>query len=201
MIVRALRGRVTDVEAGRAMLERWEHEVAPNAVGLLGATAGVTDDGWLLQVARFESPADADATNASPELKAWSADATKLFDGPATRYECPTVDAHIGKDCDQACFVQVTTCRVSDVAAAREFGGKFAEIAGAVRPDLLGFVDSFTSDGQCVTTSYFPSEDAAREGEQAEMPPEHQEVFQGFRSLVSDFEYFDLRNPRLFSAS
>jgi hypothetical protein len=200
MFIQVVRAKVEDADAIRSSLERWERDLAPGASGFLGSTAGVTDDGTFFAVVRFESTDAAEANSARPEQDAWWDETMKFFSDGATFYNCPIVDAYLEGCSDEAGFVQVTTCRVSDVSEARKFGAQFAEIAPRVRPDLLGFVDAFISDGRCVTTSYFRSEKEAREGEKAEMPAEHQAVFEGFRELVSDFEYFDLRNPRLFTA-
>ena len=200
MFIQVVRGRVKDAEAVVAMLDRWEHEVAPGASGFLGSTSGVSEDGTLIAVVRFESPEAARNNSDRPEQQSWWSDMSQLLDGEASFDDCPIVDDGLAGASYAAGFVQVTMCRVSDVAAARKFGAQFAEIAPRVRPDLLGFTDAFTDDGRCITTSYFSTEEAAREGEDAEMPPEHQEVFGAFRNLVSDFEYFDLRNPRLFKA-
>jgi hypothetical protein len=200
MFVQVIRGKITDAAAVGSALDRWERDVAPSAKGFLGSTGGVTDDGTLLAVVRFESSDAAERNSNRPEQQAWWEEMSGLFAGEPIFYDCSTVDGHMAGGADDAGFVQVTMCRVSDVPEARKFGAKFAEIASNVRPDMIGFVDAFTADGKCVTTSYFHSEEATREAEKAEMPAEHQAVFEGFRALVSDFEYFDLRNPRLFSA-
>ncbi len=198
MFIQVIRGHVADTEAFRAVGRRWEDELAPGAAGLLGSTAGVAEDGTAIIVVRFESAEAAQQNSDRPEQTAFFEETSTLYDGEVTFYDCPTVDALLSPS-DEAGFVQVTTCKVSDVPAARRFGADFAKIAPSVRPDLLGFTDAYTDDGRLVTTSYFVSEAAAREGESKELPPEHQEVFAGFRALVSDFEYFDLANPRLFS--
>ena len=53
MFVQVIQGNVSDAAAVRARFERWRAELAPGADGWLGSTAGVTDDGRLVVVARF----------------------------------------------------------------------------------------------------------------------------------------------------
>jgi hypothetical protein len=200
MFVQVVRGKVTDAGAVRSALDRWEREIAPGAKGFIGSTSGVTDDGTLIAIVRFDSSVAAETNSRRAEQQAWWSETSTLFADEATFYDCPTVDNYLDGCSDDARFVQVTMCRVSDVSKARKLGAQFAEIAPDARPDLLGFTDAFTADGKCVTTSYFRSEEATRDAEEKEMPAEHQAVFEGFRALVSDFEYFDLRAPRLFTA-
>ena len=59
MFVQVIQGQVADAEQAHAALDRWAEELAPNAAGWLGTTAGVTDDGQLIMLARFESEAAA----------------------------------------------------------------------------------------------------------------------------------------------
>jgi hypothetical protein len=47
MFVQVIQGHVSDAAQVRAQLDRWVEEVAPGAVGWLGSTSGVTDDGTL----------------------------------------------------------------------------------------------------------------------------------------------------------
>ena len=57
MFVQVIQGNVSDAARVRALLDRWVAEVAPGAVGWLGSTSGVTDDGRLvalLEVLRFD---------------------------------------------------------------------------------------------------------------------------------------------------
>jgi hypothetical protein len=48
MFVQVIQGHVSDAALVRAQLDRWAQEVAPGAVGWLGSTSGVTDDGTLI---------------------------------------------------------------------------------------------------------------------------------------------------------
>jgi hypothetical protein len=53
MFVQVIQGRVADPARVKAALDRWAEELAPDAEGWLGSTAGVTDDGRFIALARF----------------------------------------------------------------------------------------------------------------------------------------------------
>jgi hypothetical protein len=55
MFAQMFTGKVTDAEAVRAAFEGWPAGVGRDAKGWLGSTAGITDDGQLVALARFES--------------------------------------------------------------------------------------------------------------------------------------------------
>ena len=45
MFAQIIRGKVSDPDAVRPVVERWMKELGPNATGWLGSTSGVTEDG------------------------------------------------------------------------------------------------------------------------------------------------------------
>ena len=55
MFVQVIQGKVSDAAAVRARMDTWMKELAAGADGWLGSTAGVTDDGDFVALARFES--------------------------------------------------------------------------------------------------------------------------------------------------
>src|SRR5947207_6136589 len=55
VFVQVIQGQVSDAEAVHAALDRWARELAPAATGWLGSTAGVTEDGRFIGLARFDS--------------------------------------------------------------------------------------------------------------------------------------------------
>lgn len=71
MFVQVIQGPVSDVEAVRATVDRGLREPEPGAEGWLGCTYGVTDDGTLIAVVRFESAEAAQRNAARPEQQAW----------------------------------------------------------------------------------------------------------------------------------
>lgn len=55
MFVPVLREQVSALEQVHAAFDRWCQELAAGASGWFGSTAGVTEDGRLVALARFES--------------------------------------------------------------------------------------------------------------------------------------------------
>ena len=74
MFVQVIEGRVADRDALRRQMDRWMSELRPGATGFLGSTAGVTDDGYAIAFARFESAAAAEANSERPEQGRWWAE-------------------------------------------------------------------------------------------------------------------------------
>src|SRR2546430_7004332 len=81
MFVQVIQGHVSDAAQVRAQLDRWVEEVAPGAAGWLGSTSGVTDDGTLIALARFESDEAARQNSDRPEQTAWWEQTAALFTG------------------------------------------------------------------------------------------------------------------------
>ena len=71
MFVQVIQGQVSDAAQVRAQLDKWVAEIAPHATGWLGSTSGVTDDGTLVAVARFESEEAAQQNSDRDEQGAW----------------------------------------------------------------------------------------------------------------------------------
>ena len=55
MFVQMFTAKVTNRDAVRAVLQGWPSGAGRLAKGWLGSTAGITDDGELVALARFES--------------------------------------------------------------------------------------------------------------------------------------------------
>jgi hypothetical protein len=202
MFAQVIQGRTSDPQAVTAAFERWMQDCAPGSIGWLGSTTGVTDDGRVVAIARFES-ADAAARNgARPEQTAWWQDTEKLFDGPVTFRDSEQVDLDLVGDPDRAGFVQVMQGQVSDAARAKELMAGFGlEQMKEMRPDILGGVMIGQDDGRWTQVIYFTSEAEAREGEKREMPPEMQAAMAELEKLsMGETEFFDLRNPMLVTA-
>jgi hypothetical protein len=73
----------------------------------------------------------------------------------------------------------------------------FEEHGPSMRADVLGLQRVWTAPDTYVEAVYFTSEDAAREGEQQEMPPEMQAQMGDFEDMMGDIEYIDLTEPWL----
>ena len=94
VFVQVIQGQVTDAGKVRAALDRWAQELAPGATGWLGSTAGVTEDGRFIALARFESEQAARRNSDRPEQDRWWAETSKLFTGEASFKD--SVDVLIG---------------------------------------------------------------------------------------------------------
>jgi hypothetical protein len=201
MFIQVIQGRTSDADGLRAALDRWEREIAPGAVGWLGSTGGVTEDGRSIGVVRFESEEAARRNSQRPEQSQWWAETEKLFDGGATVRESTDVVVDLEGDPDQAGFVQVMQGRTSDPQRARQLMTQDPDTWAAFRPDVLGSVEALHEGGAYTMVVYFTSEAEAREGERKEVPLELQATMDEMNQLtVEEPEFFDLKQPMMRSA-
>ena len=200
MFVQVIQGQVADAGQVRAALDRWAEEVAPGAIGWLGSTAGVTEDGRFIALARFESEAAARRNSDRPEQDRWWAETALLFSGEATFKDSSDVAVDLVGEPDEAGFVQVMQGRSSDPDRARELMGEDSAAWTSFRPDILGSMAVGHEGGAYTMAIYFTSEAEAREGERKEPPPELQAEMGEMASLsVGEPEFFDLEEPWLYS--
>jgi hypothetical protein len=200
MFVQVIQGRVADAAAMRAQMEKWSEDLAPGAVGWLGSTAGVTEDGTFLALARFESEGAAQQNSSRPEQSAWWEETAKLFEGEPEFHDSTHVDVDTPGNPAEAGFVQVMQGRTTDPERAREVMSDDSVDFESYRPDIIGSV-SVEHDGDAWTMAlYFTSEEEAREGEQKPPPPEMEAMIKELDSLsVGETTYFDLKDPWLHS--
>ena len=118
----------------------WLAHLAPGAQGWLGSTTGVTDDGMLVGVARFESREAATRNSERPEQGEWWQRASKLFTGDVTFHDCSKVTTSRKGGSDDAGFVQVIQGHTSDPARLDELARQFDQRAEGLRPELYGFL-------------------------------------------------------------
>jgi hypothetical protein len=200
MFVQVFQGQVSDPAAVRAQLDKWVAEQAPSASGWLGSTAGVTDDGQAIVLARFESEEAAQRNSDRPEQSQWWEEMAALFDGEPTFHNSTDVDLDLQGDPNQAGFVQVMQGRTTDRDRARELMKSSPEGFAAFRPDILGSVWLGHEDDAWTMAIYFTSEAEAREGEKKEPPPELAQVMEELNSLgVGEPTYLDIKDPWLHS--
>jgi hypothetical protein len=202
MFVQVIQGHVSDATQVRAQLDRWVAEIAPGAVGWLGSTSGVTGDGRLVALARFESEEVAQQNSHRPEQTAWWEQTARLFTDEPVFHNSTSVEVDTAGDPAQAGFVQVMQGRSSDPDRARELMANDPSDWQELRPDILGTV-SVGHDGDAWTMAiYFTSEEAAREGERKEPAPEMQEMMKEMDSLtIGEPVFFDLKDPWLHAPS
>jgi hypothetical protein len=202
MFVQVISGRVEDAASARAALDRWARELAPGATGWLGSTAGVTEDGRFIALARFESEEAARRNSQRPEQDRWWAETSKLFSGEASFRDSSDVTVDQAGDPDQAGFVQVIQGRGTDPDRARELMAQDSDRWADFRSDVIASVAVGHEGGAYTMAMYFTSEAEAREGERKEPPPELQAQMEEMAALnVGEPEFFDLKQPWLYSPS
>lgn len=202
MFVQVIQGRTNDAAAMRSHLDTWLTEVAPGATGWLGSTGGVTDDGRMVALVRFESEQSAQANSDRAEQGAWWEGMAPLFDGEPTFHNSQSVEVTTSGDPSRATFVQVMQGRTSDPARSAQLMAEDPTDMAAFRPDVLGDVFVTHDDDAWTMAIYFTSEAEAREGEQKEMPPEMAAVMEELQSLaIGETTYLDLRDPWLDAPS
>ena len=192
MFVQIIQGKVDDAAAIQAALDRWVSDLAGEATGWLGTTAGVTDDGTFLTVARFDSEEAARENSDRPEQDRWWSETSQLFRGDATFSESTDIDLDLMGDPDQAGFVQVIRAKATDPDRVRELMKTDVEEFRNFRPDLLGTLTAVHDGGVMTTVAYFTSEEDARRGERGGA---QQVALEKAWPLTQDLEYFDLREP------
>jgi hypothetical protein len=200
VFVQVIQGQVADPGKVRAALDQWIQELAPGSIGWLGTTAGVTEDGRFIELARFESEEAARRNSNRPEQDRWWAETAKLFSGEASFKDSSDVTLDVTGEPDDAGFVQVMQGRGSDPERPRELMGQDSSAWAAFRPEIIGSVAVGHEGGAYTMAIYFTSEAAAREGERKEPPPELQAQMDEMATLsVGEPEFFDLKEPWLYS--
>jgi hypothetical protein len=200
MFVQVIQGRVADPARVKAALDRWAEELAPGAEGWLGSTAGVTEDGRFIALARFESEAAARRNSDRPEQDRWWAETSRLFDGEATFTDSSEVDVDTNGDPAGATFVQAMQGRTSDPDRARRLMSEDSTDWSSFRPDMLGSVAAGHDGGAYTMMMWFTSEAEAREGERKDPPPELKAQMEEMGALsVGEPEFFDLKDPWMYA--
>jgi hypothetical protein len=200
VFVQVIQAQVADSEQAHAALDQWARDLAPGAEGWLGSTAGVTDDGTFIALARFESAEAAQRNSDRPEQDAWWAETSKLFSGQPKFTDSSDVVVDVIGDPDSAGFVQVMQGRGTDPERARELMGQDSEAWAAFRPDIIGSVAVQHEGGAYTMALYFTSEEEARVGERKEPPPELKAQMEEMDKLsVGTPDFYDLKQPWFYS--
>jgi hypothetical protein len=200
MFVQVIQGRTSQSKAVVESFDRWKADLAPGAVGWLGSTGGITEDGRFLAVARFESEEAAMANSERPEQGAWWTETVKLLDGEPTFRDSTDVVVDVQGDPDQAGFVQVMQGRGSDPERAKRLMAQDSDKWAELRPDVIGSVAIGHDQGAYTMVMYFTSEAEARLGERKEPPPEMKAQMEEMNKLnIGEPEFFDLKQPVLSS--
>ncbi len=199
MFIQVITAKVVDEEGLWRQVERWESDLRPGADGFLGSTSGITADGRLIVLARFESEDAARRNSERPEQAAWWAEMEKTIEDPTFQDSVDVVVMGAGGSND-AGFVQVRRGHVVDAAKVEDLQGRMKEFESAMaemRPDVIGDVTAMHGDGTFTDAVYFRSEAEARSNEANEMPEKMQAMFAEWTSAATIDEYLDLKQPRL----
>jgi len=200
MFIQVISGHTSDPAGVMQAVDRWQQEVRPGAIGFLGETSGVTQDGDFICLARFESVEAARVNSDRPEQSAWWEATKDLFDGPVTFHDCTEVDLYHGGGTDDAGFVQVMQGH-ADPDQMHRLDDRVEDELPRWRPDLLGSVRAWHGDGpgDYTEAAYFTNEAEARTGEAQPPPPEVEAEMQEWSDLMADVTYYDLTNPQFVS--
>jgi hypothetical protein len=197
MFVQVIKGHTRDAEGMRRQHELWRDQVRPRAVGFMGGTAGVAEDGTVIVFARFADRASAQANSDRPEQDQWWAKTAKLFDGEPSFRESTDITTTFDGGSDDAGFVQIMEGSVTDrVKAEAMETPELLEQLRAARPDLLGGVRVWFADGSFVEAAYFTSEEDARKGEASS---EFTGPGEDFAAVYGEMTFTDLRDPLLIT--
>lgn len=200
MFIQVIQGNVTDPSQVHAALDRWSKDLAPGSIGWLGSTAGVTDDGRFVALARFESEDAARQNSNRPEQDQWWKETSQLFTGEVTFQDSNNVTVDVIGDPDQAGFVQIMQGQGSDPERASELMAEDSDEWAAFRPDIIGSVGVLHDEGRYTMALYFTSEEEAREGERKELPPALQAQMEEMEKLsIGETDFFDFKQPWMYS--
>ncbi|MFL5766392.1 MAG: hypothetical protein ACJ758_00935 [Actinomycetota bacterium] len=201
MFVQVVRAKAKDQAGLRKMWEKADQELTPGAIGYLGSTGGLADDGTMVVIARFESQDAARQNSSRPEQTAWFQELLGYVEGDVTFKDCTDVEIQGRGGSDDAGFVQVIQARATDRKRLEELNESFNAEMPSARPDLIGGLTAWHPEGTGWFTSvnYFTSESEARENESKEMPPSIKAEFEEWMSLMQDVEYIDLHDPWMSS--
>ncbi len=198
MFAQVIQGRTNDPAAMWNRMEEWDRTLKPGAEGFLGSTAGVSDDGEVVVVARFESEEVARANSDRPEQGAWWAETERLFEGDVVFYDSSDVEISWGGGSDEAGFVQIMQGRLPNEELRtqwRQAEADTEEWMREYRPDVMGSVAVWQGT-DFTNVIYFTSEEEARAGEQKEPPEGSMDSGQeNWMEKVEDLKFIDLRKP------
>jgi hypothetical protein len=198
MFVQVIEGQVADRDRLRQQMDRWMTELKPGADGYLGTTGGVTDDGYGIFLARFESAAAAKANSDRPEQGQWWTETEPCFDGAVTFTDSEDVETFLEGGSNDAGFVQIMKSGGLDRVRLGDLDKQFEAVAASWRPDIIGGTRVWTGPDSTIEASYFTSEAAAREGEKKPPPPELAGSADEFEAMMANTKFLDLREPWLY---
>ena len=197
VFIQVMQGRALDPPGIRRELNRWQRQLATDADGWLGATAGVTEDGWSVVVMHFDSEQQARRSSDRPEHRAWWQQASRHL-GEVAFHDAPKVRLFGDGRSELAGYVQVIQGHIDDLERMVSLGGD-QEVLAREAPHILGVTVAEHADrpGDFTQILYFTSEqDAQRFAPEpqadADEPAEAER-----RGLMTNLRSFDLHEPQM----
>ena len=194
MFIQVIEGEIKDLDAVRESMQRWQADLAPGATGWLGGTYGVTDDGRLVAVVRFDSEQSARANSDRAEQAEWWSEMAAHFVGDVSFRDYPDVVVLGAGGSDDAGFVQVMHGRALDPETMRKAGVEMEDALHQMRPEILGGLVAWHGDRNFTQVMYFASEDEARAAETASSSSEEMNSWSAL--LDGPLTFFDLHDPQ-----
>jgi hypothetical protein len=198
VFIQVIQGRALDPLGIRKELDRWQRQLAVDADGWLGSTAGITEDGWSVVVVYFASEEQARRSSDRPEQRAWWREASRYLSDIAL-HDAPKV--HLFRDgrCDQAGFVQVIQGHTDDLERMAHLGRDQEETMAREAPHILGVTVGEHADrsGDFTQIVYFTSERAAQHFAPGPSTQADELAQEERRSLITNLRSFDLQDPQM----
>jgi hypothetical protein len=198
MFAQVIQGKVKDEGGLRKQLDVWDADLKPGAIGFIGSTSGITDDGKMITIARFENEQAAKKNSDRPEQGAWWAETEKHL-SDVSFVDSTDIQINTPSDPNKAGFVQVIQAQAKDINKMKALDEEFGDMMQKVRPDILGSINIVHPDGKTFTSAiYFTSEAEARKYEAQEVPAGERNPAEEYQSMMEGTPTFlDIREPRL----
>jgi hypothetical protein len=198
VFIQVMQGRALDPPGIRRELNRWQRQLATDADGWLGATAGVTEDGWSVVVMHFDSEQQARRNSNRPEQHAWWREASRHL-GEVAFHDAPKV-RHFGNGrSDLAGYVQVIQGHIDDLERMASLRGDQQEVLAREAPHILGVTVAEHADrpGDFTQILYFTSEQDVRRFEQEPLANADEPTQEERRGLMTNLRSFELHEPQM----
>jgi hypothetical protein len=198
VFIQVMQGRALDPPGIRRELNRWQRQLATDADGWLGATAGVTEDGWSIVVMHFDSEQQARRNSDRPEQRAWWREASRHL-GEVAFHDATKVRLYANGRSDLAGYVQVIQGHIDDLERRASLGDDQQEVLAQEAPHILGVTVAEHADrpGDFTQILYFTSEQDARLFEQEPPVDADEPAEEERRGLMTNLRSFDLREPQM----
>lgn len=195
MFIQVIQGTCRDADMLHRQMDVWRDRLESGAMGFLGGTYGLTDEGEFIGVVRFDSKESAQRNSERPEQGQWWAETEGCFDGPVTFHDCNDVVLMLDGGSDDAQFVQVIQGQLTNAQKFHDFMSQPMDMLHRQRPEILGGTVAIDDNGYFTQTIAFRTEAEARAGEAKEMPADMQEQMSGMDEVMSNVSYHDLHHP------